>query len=109
MPGSSATLSAHGGHDQRLLTRDWHREIPVRPFQRRLRELTRQGFTVADIARNVGWLRPAGGADTSRLLRAVGLEPYRDKKELRWKRTINPAMAKQLAEAMHCDPVDLGF
>ena len=84
--------------------------VPVAPFQARFAVLKQRGITEYEIARNAGWLDPrTGNPDTQRVMRTLGLKPYHDRGKVRWKKAIKPATARALAEAMHADPVDLGF
>lgn len=88
-------------------------EIPVGAFQRRYRYLLSRGITAKQIALNLGWVEsrsPRRRPDAQRFLRTIGLIPFHNNdKEIRWKKTIKPETAKKIAEAMYCDPVDLGF
>lgn len=77
--------------------------IPIAPFQRAFDD---SGLSAYEVAGRIGWDRNHKGVrrpDASRVLRALGLKG--DEPQA----CVNERTAKQLAQGMNLDPVDLDF
>lgn len=78
--------------------------VPSGPFRDRFNELIRGGETQSEICRRLNWLRADDGrCDTNRLVRTLGVTPYRPDKP------INRSVASQLLSGLRMDPHEGGL
>jgi hypothetical protein len=88
------------------LDRDLHRRIDVAP----LREaFLSSGLSASELCVWLEWFKPNGTADTSRLMRALGLLPSMSRGENRFARSIGVDRAALIADALGLDPWEAGL
>ncbi len=82
------------------------RRVDVTP----LREaFVRSGLPAAELCHRPEWYWKGGGADTTRLLRALGLKPYTCRGRHTCARTIGIDRAALIADALNVDPFEVGI
>jgi hypothetical protein len=81
-------------------------DVPVEPLRA---AFLRSGVTAAELCRWLGWLRPDGGPDTSRLRRALGLLPSTSHGQTKMAKRIGIDRAALLADALSVDPHEVGL
>jgi len=76
------------------------RQVAVAPIRE---AFLRSGIGPNDLARRLGWMRPDG----RRVRRVLGIEQRYDGQPLQ--QHVEPRIARQIADALGLDPVDLDF
>lgn len=81
------------------------------PNARLRRTFLESGETPAEVAIRIGWYRETGMPDETRVMRALGLRQYYDKRTKKHyiRKGLQVKTAEQLAAALHLDPVDVGI
>jgi hypothetical protein len=108
--GGTAALIAAGRLEAEVRRgRDLHR-VSVRAFQLALLERLQAGEPLSAMCERGGFLDASGRADTSWLLRRLGLKELVCSRsgKVRWARTLRYDVAVRVARALDLDPVDLG-
>lgn len=81
--------------------------VPVAPIRKAVLEYLRhEKMSYAELARRLGWIDKRGKADTSRLLRMLGLRARRGEKR---STEIQEANAVMLVEAIDKMPVEFNL
>jgi hypothetical protein len=108
--GGPAGLDAAGRLEAEVRRgRDLHR-VSVRAFQLALLERLQAGEPLSALCERGGFLDASGRADTSWLLRRLGLKELVCSRsgKVRWARTLRYDVAVRVARALDADPVELG-
>jgi hypothetical protein len=108
--GAPAALEAAGRLEGEVRRgRDLHR-VSVRAFQLALLERLRAGEPLSAMCERGGFLDASGRADTSWLLRRLGLKELVCSRtgRARWARTLRYDVAVRVVDALDADPFELG-
>jgi hypothetical protein len=85
-------------------------EVDLKPLQD---AFAASNFTLSSLACELGWYRKDGKPDVTRVKRRLGLAPrYTKRKRGRipfYDKRTSPENAKELMDALHVDPVDIGL
>lgn len=82
------------------------RSIPIEPLRKKAAERIEQlGISYAEVCRRLGWDKH----ETHRLKSRLGLVLYKTKGRYLLQHSITERMAKNICEAIHLDPVDIGL
>ena len=95
------------GQPRSVVSEDWIDNAPIRAA---VEQAVAGGMTYSAICRALGWLKPNGSGDTSRLRRRIGAMPHlAGNGRHDTSRTINYELAVQIARAIDIDPVEVGL
>lgn len=83
------------------------KQVDVKPLQA---AFLHSGLTASEVCRRMEWYRPDGGADTSRLMRALGLLPNASHgQQGKCAQRIGVARVALIADALNVDPWEVGI
>ena len=83
--------------------------VSVTPFREHYLRATERGdFNASEIAERLGWVRPNGSGDSTRVLRALGVRPETARRggAPKYRSYMRYEMATKLCRALGMDPVD---
>ena len=86
----------------------YDRMVDLAPLREAVLREIGLGYTWGELCLRLGWIRPNGTADTSRLQRAVGVRPGQSRGKRYITRRIRYDNAVELVRGLGFDPVDFG-